>query len=263
MTTPRYPLPLPMTGDLEEIRLLVDRMNRSLMDIYSKFPNNKSLTQIFTPATTTITQVNNLQTQISGTQPLLGYTPENVANKGINNGYAPLNGSSIVPDANLPHYCPLNTSNFVADSNLLEIYGHMYIYDLGVGATVVQIPLTDTFYQVSAGISGVIEQGFIVQSSQQLLASTSGNYKVDWSMSIDAGVGNQEIEGAIMVGTSAIPWTASHGQVVTAGKPVSVAGTGLIRLQPNDLLRVCVLNHTGTNAITIDHMSCSVHRVGA
>ena len=33
---------------------------------------------------------------------VIGFTPENSANKGAVNGYAPLNGSSIVPTANLP-----------------------------------------------------------------------------------------------------------------------------------------------------------------
>ncbi|OQA51512.1 MAG: hypothetical protein BWY47_00053 [Bacteroidetes bacterium ADurb.Bin302] len=35
-------------------------------------------------------------------QAALGYTPENIANKGVNNGYAPLDASGKVPVANLP-----------------------------------------------------------------------------------------------------------------------------------------------------------------
>ena len=35
-------------------------------------------------------------------QPALGFTPENSANKGITNGYAPLDGAAKVPYANLP-----------------------------------------------------------------------------------------------------------------------------------------------------------------
>lgn len=44
----------------------------------------------------------NLQSQIDGKQALLGYTPENLADKGIANGYTPLGPDSKVPSVYLP-----------------------------------------------------------------------------------------------------------------------------------------------------------------
>lgn len=37
-------------------------------------------------------------------QPALGYTAENIANKGVANGYAPLDSSGLIPSANLPSF---------------------------------------------------------------------------------------------------------------------------------------------------------------
>ena len=59
--------------------------------------------------TTTSTEVNylsgvtsSIQTQINSKQPNLGFTAENVANKGIASGYAGLNASGTVPTTQLP-----------------------------------------------------------------------------------------------------------------------------------------------------------------
>lgn len=49
-----------------------------------------------------ITDVTALASQLANKQPLLGYTPQNVAAKGVALGYAPLDGSGIVPDIHLP-----------------------------------------------------------------------------------------------------------------------------------------------------------------
>lgn len=51
-----------------------------------------------------ITDVTGLQTALDGKQASLGFTPENSANKGINNGYASLDSGGKVPSSQLPSY---------------------------------------------------------------------------------------------------------------------------------------------------------------
>ena len=52
--------------------------------------------------TGTLSAQTDLQSALNGKQASLGYTAENVANKGVANGYASLNSSALVPPAQLP-----------------------------------------------------------------------------------------------------------------------------------------------------------------
>jgi len=51
-----------------------------------------------------VSAINELKGRVDGKQASLGFTPENAANKGAANGYAPLDANSRVPAANLPSY---------------------------------------------------------------------------------------------------------------------------------------------------------------
>jgi hypothetical protein len=64
-----------------------------------------SLTGLTTTAKTSLlAAINELVTAIGNKQNSLGFTPEDSANKGAANGYAPLDASAKVPAANLPSY---------------------------------------------------------------------------------------------------------------------------------------------------------------
>ena len=54
--------------------------------------------------TSILAAINELVTSISGKQNNLGYTPENVANKGAANGYASLDGNAKIPANQLPGF---------------------------------------------------------------------------------------------------------------------------------------------------------------
>jgi len=57
-----------------------------------------------TVKTSLLAAINELVTSLAGKQNNLGFTPENVSNKGAANGYAPLDASAKVPAANLPSF---------------------------------------------------------------------------------------------------------------------------------------------------------------
>ena len=56
------------------------------------------------PHTHAIADVTNLQTSLDSKQNSLGFTPENIANKGVTNGYASLDSSGKVPASQLPSF---------------------------------------------------------------------------------------------------------------------------------------------------------------
>jgi hypothetical protein len=66
----------------------------------------------FTPSAHAATHASNGSDPITpasiGAQSALGFTPENPANKGAPNGYAPLNANALIPAANLPAIAAIN-----------------------------------------------------------------------------------------------------------------------------------------------------------
>ena len=89
------------------IESLSTRIGTEFKTVRTKFSGNSSgdLSGLTTTVKTSLlAAINELVTSISGKQNSLGFTPENSANKGSANGYAPLDASSKVPAANLPSY---------------------------------------------------------------------------------------------------------------------------------------------------------------
>ena len=64
-----------------------------------------------TVKTNMLDAVNSLKAEVDVKQPNLGFTPENIINKGASGGYAPLDATSKVPLANLPALAPSNSDN--------------------------------------------------------------------------------------------------------------------------------------------------------
>jgi hypothetical protein len=54
--------------------------------------------------TSLLAAINELVTEVGGKEDLLGFTPENAANKGAANGYAPLDAGAKIPAIHLPSY---------------------------------------------------------------------------------------------------------------------------------------------------------------
>jgi len=67
--------------------------------------NSGTLTSLTTTnKTSLLAAINELDSNIDGKEDSLGFTPENVSNKGNANGYASLDGSGKVPAAQLPGF---------------------------------------------------------------------------------------------------------------------------------------------------------------
>jgi hypothetical protein len=167
---------------------------------------------------------------------------ERVANKDVANGYAGL-------DANVK----LKMTEWPIS------YGNMYVYN---GAIAITITVIDTFVMVPSGLSGGTLHGFTFQNARELKTAVAGVYQVTWSMSVHAGLAAQEVEGAMMLNSTAQTFTAAHAETITLGRPMTVSGSGIVSLAVNDLIQVAVANHTGTNNLTVDHVTLSIVQVG-
>lgn len=142
-------------------------------------------------------------------------------------------------------------------------YGSMYIYSLGGGPVTVVVALVDTFYQIPSGVSQGICHQTTFQNAREIRIQIAGVYHTDWHMSVESASASQEVEGCIMVNGVAQTALASHGETSAApNKPVALGSTGLIALKVGDLVSLSVLNHTGANNLTVDHLSLALERVG-
>lgn len=86
---------------------LTTRLGTEFKTVKSKISGNvtgdlSSLTT--TVKTSLLAAINELVTSISGKQSNLGFTPENISNKGSVGGYASLDGTGKVPATQLPSY---------------------------------------------------------------------------------------------------------------------------------------------------------------
>lgn len=86
---------------------LTTRLATEFKSVKSKIAGNTSgdLSGLTTTVKTSLlAAINELVSSLAGKQNTLGFTPENTANKGAANGYAPLDASAKVPASHLPSY---------------------------------------------------------------------------------------------------------------------------------------------------------------
>lgn len=92
---------------VSQISDLATRIGTEFKTVKSKLSGNNSgdLSGLSTTdKTSLLAAINELVTELGGKEDLLGFTPEDSAEKGAANGYAPLDASAKVPSANLPSF---------------------------------------------------------------------------------------------------------------------------------------------------------------
>lgn len=149
--------------------------------------------------------------------------------------------------------------NLGTNASPLVPYGSMYADDV---TQTVTISATATYYEVPGSLSdGGSSASFTFQSSKQLLCNTAGTYRVTWGMTLQCASANQEVTGAVMVNTTAKTNTEGATKLTTGNNNKLVAGTGIITLAVNDVVKLCVENETGTNDIIVTHATLSLSKL--
>lgn len=175
---------------------------------------------------------------------------------------AGLSGEAADPQPPKTHGAAAHSGDIGAITQITgRAYGNMYAYNLGPGGTTVTVSASDTWYEVGSGISGGTCSGFTFQNNKELKCVTPGIYLLVWSLSVECASANQEVEATIMKGGAAQTPFASHCELITANKPQTLCGNGIIALIADDLISLAVLNHTAGNNVVIDHINLSLHRV--
>lgn len=140
-------------------------------------------------------------------------------------------------------------------------YGGMYIYTLGAGGTTVTVASTDVWYEITTGSTGRTNNLVTFQNSHELKITVAGVYFISWSLAVGT-LANQEVEGTVFINNTANTSFAGMSESMTANKSFSLSGNGHISLAVNDVVSLGVLNHTGANNITIDHLTLTMVKIG-
>lgn len=141
-------------------------------------------------------------------------------------------------------------------------YGSMYADE---SAITVAILGTSTYVPVGSGLSdgGTIALAFTFQNASELKCLVAGKYLVSWSASINCATNSQDLSGCVMVNTTAQLNTTNHCfNGSGASKNASIAGTGIVTLAANDLLRISFANHTAIHDVLVEHVNLTAIRIG-
>ena len=136
-------------------------------------------------------------------------------------------------------------------------YGSMYGNEI---SQLVTVSTAGTYYMVGGSLAdGGSSVDFTFQNAKELKCNSTAKYLATYSMSLDCGTNSQDLSGCIMVNATAQLNTTSHnfnGQ--GSSKNSVVAGTGILSLVKNDLVRLAVTNHTAANNITVEHANLTL-----
>jgi hypothetical protein len=237
--------------------------------------------------TGTLSSQTDLQTALNGKQATLGFTPENVANKGAANGYAPL-VSSLVPLGNLGGITP---------AQMASLQGNGAKFQLSTGATTTNDcvkfdvngntvdagsacgsgsgfanPMT-TAGDIIIGTTGGTAARLAIGSAGQVLTVTSGAPAWGTGGSGASTVAQLTDFGITGMGTSTLtlgatcvtstPCNVSNGSVVS---PFNAGSASLVNVGTSAIARIGidfsvspptlrVINNAGS--VTCTGMSCS------
>lgn len=144
-----------------------------------------------------------------------------------------------------------------------------YIQNLLIGGSMyndntdytVNVLAMDTHYEVGGGMTGASLNQMTFQNSKELKCLVAGTYEIHWSMSAQTSA-NQEIEGGIMVNSATQPNGSAHTNNTAANRPSTISGHARISLSVNDVVKLCIANHSSTADIVVNHASVTARWVG-
>jgi len=140
------------------------------------------------------------------------------------------------------------------------VFGSMYATNASITITVAA---SDTAYEVTSGLtSGGQLDGISFGDSHYLETNYGGKFLIVWSMAIETGTANQDIEGGIMVNGTAIEIGTGHTSSATANKAHTIAGSLIQDLSANDQVSLYVRNQTLATDILVEHANLTLCRVG-
>lgn len=137
-------------------------------------------------------------------------------------------------------------------------YGSMGADDISVNVTIASIGV---YYKIMSGFTAGLTDGFTFQNNRELKCLNAGKYKIDYGVSLRAGV-DDTVAATAIINTTELHLAESATNISSANKDYCVSGTGIVALSVNDVVGLCVENESSTNTINISHANLSILRVG-
>jgi hypothetical protein len=168
----------------------------------------------------------------------------------------------------------ITNKKYGGDTNYIEIDANGTIISHGTAHTpygsmkadniteTVVVSAVDTYYEIGGSLSDGGSNGFTFQNAKELKCLIAGKYKVDYSIAVYTASANQEIESEVMINSTAQDNTSNHMNSMTANRPVSMSGTGILALAVNDVVKISLSNHTSTEDIVVQHANLTLVMVG-
>lgn len=128
---------------------------------------------------------------------------------------------------------------------------------------VVPVAAVNVYYQIPGGISGgLCSTVFVFQNSKELRCTEPGPFLATYTMTLSCPAANQQLSACVMInGTPQLNTTNRATNAGGAVKNCSLAGTGIIVLAVNDLVRLAVANRTAANNLTMQHANLTIWRM--
>jgi hypothetical protein len=173
-----------------------------------------------------------------------------------------VSGAQRLVISNTPGGVDTNTVSLIV-SNQLAAQADL---SAGAGLEIVSMVSTNGSTNMAVGFdtNGAAvgkTNGVIFQNAKELKIVTAGEYKADWSMTVNNSASDRTVEGGVMVNATASLNTVNATRTKESGVDYSVGGSGIITLVSNDLVKLCIEEESGTGTVTVNHANLTIPRI--
>lgn len=136
-------------------------------------------------------------------------------------------------------------------------YGHAYAKNTSI---VIAIAVANTAYEIGAGLTAGKLTDVVFGGNHYLQVKKAGSYLINYNVSMDATL-SDEIESGVMVNGSEATEGGSHTSDAVLAASSNTSGSCILELVENDQVSLYVRNHTGANAITVEHVNLTIYKI--
>lgn len=143
-------------------------------------------------------------------------------------------------------------------SYMRPTYGHMYGTNISVAINIVT---QDVPVAIPSGLAAENLNNLTFQNAREMVIISAGLYFITWAMAVVKSGVAVEIEGGLMKDGVLQSTTTSHGEIAVSNKPIVLTGSCICLLAAGAVMTLCLANHTNTDDLVLEHLTCSMHRL--
>lgn len=216
---------------------------------------NASYLPVASSSTKGIVQPDNTSISISG-----GIISINSSGTVTNQGNT-FNGISQLVQTNssgqLPVISGTNLINLNGDNISQQSYADMYAVGTSTSTTIVT---AGTYVALATGMTNSVLSGFTF-SNPTLTCTVAGEYRINFSMSVQTAYANQGLLVGIMKNGTVLANGQGYTFQSTANFPVTVSGNCFVRLAVGDTIKFAVTDATAVHPVVTTYASLVIQKV--